>query len=98
MSQHTPGPWGWVYDGSSTYSIGEDDDPQGTMIASVADRRSERAMANCSLIAAAPELLAALKGLLAFEEYAAYCQECGIGRSAEWQAAKAAVAKAEGRG
>lgn len=54
------GPWGWVYDGSSTYSIGDADDPQGTMIASVRDRNDERATVICNLLAAAPDLLAAL--------------------------------------
>ncbi len=30
----TPGPWGWCYDGSSDWSVGPKDDPQGRQIAS----------------------------------------------------------------
>lgn len=85
-STHTRKPWGWVYDGSSTYSIGAADDPQGTMIASLRDRNGARAVAHCNLIAAAPELLDALKYLL----------ELG-GDDDRRIAAEAAIARAEGR-
>lgn len=61
--EHTPGPWGWTYDGSSDYSIGEARDPQAYPVAHIWDRNDERAMANASLIAAAPELLAVAKAL-----------------------------------
>lgn len=60
---HTPGPWGFTYDGSSDWSIGPADDPQARRIASVWDRDDARAEANVRLIAAAPELLAACKAL-----------------------------------
>jgi len=60
MSKHTPGPWGYTYDGSSQWSIGPAEDPQGDdCVASIWDRNDERARANARLIAAAPALLAA---------------------------------------
>ncbi len=59
---HTPGPWGWCYDGSSTYSIGPEADPQDGAVASVyARQHNERTIANLALIAAAPDLLEACK-------------------------------------
>ena len=57
-------PWGWCYDGSSTYSIGGIDDPQGELVASVRTRDGDRGAQLCALIAAAPELLAAVELLL----------------------------------
>jgi hypothetical protein len=86
MSTHTPGPWGYTYDGSSTWSIGPEADPQDGSVASIFDRKDERARANARLIAAAPDLLAALKYLL----------ELG-GDDDRRIAAEAAIAKAEGR-
>ena len=86
---HTPGPWGWTYDGSSTYSIGLAEDPQDRRIASVYDRRDERAIANCWVIAAAPEMLTALKAGLALLEHYGECEQV--------TAMRAAIARAEGR-
>jgi len=61
---HTSGPWGYVYDGSSVWSVGRDDDPQDRRIASVQKCSSgeegwHEAAANACLIAAAPDLLSA---------------------------------------
>jgi hypothetical protein len=57
---HTPGPWGWCYDGSSTYSVGPEADPQDGAVASVyARKHNERTIANLALITAAPDLLEA---------------------------------------
>lgn len=63
---HTPGPWGWTYDGSKDYSIGSADDPQAKPVAHVYawQRNYNQAEANCNLIAAAPDLLAALERVL----------------------------------
>lgn len=80
-------PLGWTYDGSSDYSIGYADDPQANCVARMWDRKDERARAYCDLFTAAPDLLAALKSLLA---------ECG-GCDDARIAAKAAIEKAEGR-
>ena len=48
--------------------------------------------ANVNLIAAAPDLLSALRGLLGYKGFAC---DCGIPES-EFDAARAAIAKAEG--
>ncbi len=75
---HTPGPWGYTYDGSSDWSIGPEPDPQGDCVAGVWDRNDDRARANVSLIAAAPELLAMLRRLeFADGPYRTCCPECG---------------------
>lgn len=86
---HTPGPWAWTYDGSKDYSIGPAEDPQVDAVAHVYawQRNDDRAAANCALIAAAPDLLAALESLLA---------ECG-GCDDARIAAEQAIAKAKGR-
>ena len=54
-SKHTPGPWGYVYDGSSDWSIGPMPDPQANSVAHIWDRNDERAVANVRLVAAAPD-------------------------------------------
>lgn len=66
---HTPGPWGFTYDGGGDYSIGPADDPQVDRIAHVAETMSghgdwERRMADARLIAAAPDLLHACEAAL----------------------------------
>ena len=88
-TRHTPGPW--VADGR------RDDDgawyvraPSGV----VAELDGRDAVANGRLIAAAPEMLAALEAVLGDDHDCvsaapAYCLECS--------AARAAVAKARGR-
>jgi hypothetical protein len=59
---HTPGPWRAVYDGSSVWSVGPTDDPQSERIAKVERRGTwEEANSNAQLLAAGPDLLAALK-------------------------------------
>lgn len=91
---HTLGPWGFVYDGFSAWSIGESDDPQWNSIAIVHRRGGletwEEAADNARLIAAAPDLLHALKCL----------HETGLVRelnTRENRGALDAIAKAEGR-
>lgn len=99
---HTPGPWGFTYDGSSDWSIGPADDPQARRIASVWDRDDARAEANVRLIAAAPELLAALKLLARGNGQLCFC-EMAIGNpmlkehSRACVNARAAIQKAEGQ-
>ncbi len=89
MTQHTPGPWKLnpAMDFSGTWDawLGKD----GVTIAHIQSHKSkELTTANARLIAAAPELLEALKGL---------CEPADPATdSRRWEAAKAAIAKAEG--
>lgn len=100
-AQHTPGPWGWVYDGSGDYSIGEVDDPQGKPVAGVYayGGDDDKATANCRLLAASTDLLYALEGLTPILEAA----ESNASGNPEWawvskriNAARAAIGKARG--
>ncbi len=87
MSKHTPGPWKPTYE-SDPYRLVDHTD--GREIAAVSGVDNENRDANARLIAAAPDLLEALKGLLPMWE---------SGVSEPWvEAAKAAIAKAEGEG
>ncbi len=96
MSKHTPGKWeyGVREDSSKWLSIG---DPaigphyQGDLCASLADAK---------LIAAAPELLEALAGLVARYKALVNSGDCGLWNADdehEIKAAMDAIAKAEGR-
>lgn len=83
--KHTPGPW---------HTAGE----QGVQIRSKRDQiakvwtmRGNEWKANARLLAAAPELLAALKGMLEV-----FGDEFGIGDSSVCDDARAAIAKATG--
>lgn len=84
---HTAGPWratepcpvsGWV-----DIVSGED---TGVYVPPLGSTRHDNAVANARLIAAAPEMLEALKRLC-----------LGDGADDDWKAAEAAIAKAEGR-
>lgn len=97
--KHTPGPWNW-------YEHNKKEPESGPVKVETKDRviaeivwcgvgQHEERKANALLIAAAPELLEALEKLLSFP-FAESCQECGIGNSEEWEAAKAAISKAKG--
>ncbi len=85
--KHTPGPW-MLLKGSSWHiwpDVGVQN--QHNLIADV--RFSPEGDANARLIAAAPDLLAALNRLLATDEDHETVED--------WAAAKAAVEKAEGK-
>jgi hypothetical protein len=93
---HTPGLWIVNYDG---LNIDAKQDDGVEQIASV-NRSNDEREANARLIASAPELLEALKGL--FEHCAMVHKHWGAGSNAsEAQAAqdfaRAAIAKAEGK-
>lgn len=64
---HTPTPWGYCYDGSSDWSIGEASDPQGKMVCTIWDKNDDRAKANAAFIVLAvnnhDSLLIRLKSL-----------------------------------
>lgn len=83
MSAHTPGPWVADHDNVRT----PDD---GGMVAKVAGDTDSQAYANARLIAAAPDLLAALRDLVSAEGL----PEGYANRAMLIDAARAALAKA----
>lgn len=89
-AKHTPGPWGCESAMSSDLdSIRYITNPDGKSIARVRIRNfqsQDEALANARLIAAAPDLLAALQGIMA--------GIAGCERDAHYEAARAAIAKA----
>lgn len=103
QSKHTPGPWWPILDSAKSWTVlthrdnevGSDrgiGDPDGAAICvSIGDHTEARTRgnehANACLIAAAPDLLEALKGVLRVADRA----------TDEFDAARAAIAKAEGR-
>lgn len=108
MNNHTPGPW-------VIYDDGHDEDTASDIIMArvgdenydIAEMSTERPLrerkANAALIAAAPDLLAALSDAVEFMHRAlagANLKATGYDREAgveEYQAALAAITKAEGR-
>jgi hypothetical protein len=117
MTEHTPGPWQWCHPDTSVSILHcADDDPMttGILIALGHEGCAERQGRNCairngpsrdadlSLISAAPELLAALRRLLAKstdmleQDFVAQWRE-GNELAEEVAQAEAAIAKAEGR-
>ena len=100
MSKHTPGPWSQVpqSDGSTLiarrYETGNQMKPMGLRIVGFTMARKDSLQedeANARLIAAAPELLEALKDMLDGHEDA--CTGYGEGAADK---ARAAIAKATG--
>lgn len=97
----TPGPWGFTYDGSSDWTIGEADDPQGKPVAHVwvphyrethtivAGVRVADVPCDVRLIAAAPDLLVAAKVALNDQMYKDWPRIADL--------LVAAITKAEGR-
>ena len=90
MSKHTPGPWrvvdSWndhMVEGQNGEEIIWQDGPHDTPTINEANAR---------LIAAAPDLLAALEQLVAVKDYS----DRIWGATFDWDAARAAIAKAKG--
>lgn len=91
-AQHTPGPW-TVCPAAKGFDIRHDIAPgsiRGRLVANVDGR------ANARLIAVAPELLEALRKLVAYLEPIPFATSCIEGDRA-MQGARAAITKAEGR-
>lgn len=88
MSQHTPGPWR-IGDAGHTVFGPKTDAPAPTMVAQRLTR------ANARLIAAAPDLLAALEDLLDLGR-AGFIRGEDIAVTRAVDAARAAIAKAKG--
>jgi hypothetical protein len=94
QKDHTPGPW-YAFDGHNTNSqlgwgVWPAEGAGYSRICSMVD--GSKAEANAHLVAAAPDLLAALCGLVG-------CHDSGyeICRCAVCDAARAAIARAEGK-
>lgn len=99
MTQHTPGPWEARHWGAADHEM-EDGETAFIVTAAESSGLLSRSNADARLIAAAPDLLAALKALLpvaeAFERQAS--KGAGGRRGgAVFAAVRAAIAKAEGR-
>lgn len=102
MSKHTPGPWRvilWsVAETSGCEAVAEilacpPGDEEGTLVAGVYVAGPDEGEANASLIAAAPDLLAAVKLLLALPGISSFAANLD---SAAVKQAEAAAHKAEG--
>lgn len=96
MSARTPGPWETSVNDEGQWDVCAEGG--GDMVADLSDC-PENAEGNARLIAAAPDLLAALKGLraAALSEYVSCdCPNASICRPSI-KAADAAIAKAEGK-
>jgi hypothetical protein len=94
MSAHTPGPWR-AQPESNNYQVRVYEGPCSRCVADVwgdCDELAYHVHANASLIAAAPDLLAALKALVEDGRCSTYPADDGL-----LAVADAAIAKAEGR-
>lgn len=91
MGKHTPGPWGYEMDDYVTQVFVIDRDPGRLVIAEVNEQPEQEA--NARLMAAAPELLAALKRA----EQAIHSEYCSTKCHAECVAVTDAIKKAEGQ-
>ena len=101
MSKHTPGPWTWGESYNGLYGSGKDNEvlrfaPYEGMYL---DWGSKSRDANARLIAAAPELLEALKKISAIEdlERCGDWEEIEQAREIAREIANAAIKKAEGK-
>lgn len=89
-AKHTPGPW-HVYKGRGLYV----DSSTAGLVCKVAENRSAEKEANAHLIAAAPELLAALEHMVAVSNWATTIQS-EEQYDAMIASAEAAIRKAKG--
>ena len=100
MSAHTPGPWAvWTEEKTRRDDVYIAGNPTGApggmrhLAYMVSTSDGDQTEANARLIAAAPDLLAALESALAM-----ICEECADGECTEQAAAaRAAIGKATGR-
>lgn len=104
-TKHTPGPWmigyGEAVGIGEIYGVGIDTEPDWTPVCmlSLSEKVNEVDEANARLIAAAPDLLAALKDILCFVEIAAMGRDqiyWDVIDDCEGAKARAAIAKATG--
>ena len=97
MSAHTPGPWrvAMYLGGAWTVTSSPLSEPRGGEIVEVVyGPNGGTSKANARLIAAAPELLEALRGMLALDDEHHQRGHCDDDVCAEVRKARAAIAKA----
>jgi hypothetical protein len=98
MNKHTPTPWGFIYDGSSEWSIGPADDPQSNPVMTIWSKDDDKARANAAHIVKCvnerEELVEALSILL--KEYRQFLWDEFSTKDDEYsRRAKKALARAE---
>ena len=101
---HTPGPWN-VTDNSWETSTVYDEDGRPVALCPIDERCDEENQqtyerikeANALLIAAAPDLLEALHRIMDYAHTGAAVRDIDTSEQPEFVAARAAIAKAEGR-
>lgn len=86
MSKHTPGPWAYAWAGGIALVFQKGEATIASSIPYDDDNEIPQVEANARLIAAVPDLLEALKGVLRVADRA----------TVEFDAARAAIAKATG--
>ena len=92
MSKHTPGPWMWSPEGDESVVRIPTPEPQDFSVLGASEVMTSEDIANARLIAAAPDLLEALKEMVDMMDSG---DEPGSG--SEWHIqASTAIAKAEG--
>lgn len=100
MTKHTPGPWrletNRAPNGGTYYRIFDADDARSCIAQVIGDGRIEY-HDNAALIAAAPDLLAALQAFVVQRDKLAGFPQAVDPYSGAYVAARAAIAKAEGR-
>jgi hypothetical protein len=96
MSEHTPGPWLPFISETGGFAI--EDSNRSRILCQRADwpHRAQESRANARLIAAAPELLAALKAYLVAKPQCECSDHSGCPMASARVLARAAIAKAEG--
>ena len=85
MSEHTPGPWVWQIERMALHALPNGPNQWGMDICWI-DRTMAFSKADAALIAAAPDLLAALKEVVRISDR----------KHDAWDTARAAIAKATG--
>jgi hypothetical protein len=105
MPKHTPGPWdaewstrqGWTEGGYKGLSVHNGDDAEPDICQVPDDERADGTsrMANARLIAAAPDLLAALELIVTWQKRSNIMTRCGGAVGEIIAACDAAIAKAK---
>jgi hypothetical protein len=102
MAQHTPGPWIWRGKSGSLHRVGEPPYPYGARVLAPTYEYdsgvdTEVSDADACLIAAAPDLLAALRAMVAeFEKFSRYGSPIARDANEAMRAARSAIARATG--